>query len=105
LRTVRLGDTGFVVAAGAVTTVAQRRPFTRETVEGLLQGSRPRARGRAFGRERCFEHQGFWGTVATDCPRLDLALAPRTVNRAADDDFGYSRLERVTVDVAKGAAP
>jgi hypothetical protein len=53
--------------------------------------------------ERCFEHPGFWGTVATDCPSLDLAFA-RTTNQAADEEFDYGRLERVVIEVAKRAA-
>ncbi len=32
-----LEDAGFSIPAGGVTTVAQRRPFTRETLEGFLR--------------------------------------------------------------------
>ena len=54
--------------------------------------------------ERCYEHPGFWGTVATYCPRLDLAFA-RTINQADDRGFDYGHLERAVVDVAKRAVP
>jgi D-alanyl-D-alanine carboxypeptidase len=68
-----------------------------------------RAHGAAMGifatrvaGERCFEHPGYWGTVATYCPHLDLAFA-RTINQADDDHFDYSRLDRVVVAVARAA--
>ena len=32
-----LEDASFAIPAGGVTTVAQRRPFTRETLEGFLR--------------------------------------------------------------------
>jgi D-alanyl-D-alanine carboxypeptidase len=108
---------------GLVSTVADVTDFYRALFHGkvfdhprslrtMTRAARTaRADGATMGMfavdvagERCFEHPGFWGTVATYCPRLDLAFA-RTINQAADDDFDYSRLERVTVDVAKSAAP
>ena len=53
--------------------------------------------------ERCFEHPGYWGTVATYCPRLDLAFA-RTINQADDEDFDYRRLDRAVVGAARSNA-
>jgi D-alanyl-D-alanine carboxypeptidase len=108
---------------GLVSTVADvaafyRALFHREVFDDprtLRTMTRVSGAGRADGAamglfavdvagERCFEHAGFWGTVATYCPSLDLAFA-RTINQAADDGFDYGRLERVVVDVAKRAAP
>ncbi len=107
---------------GLVSTAADVATFYRalfhgevfddpRSLETMTRVSRPgRDDGAAMGLfavdvagERCFEHPGFWGTVATYCPRLDLAFA-RTINQADDSGFDYGPLERVVVDVAKRAA-
>jgi D-alanyl-D-alanine carboxypeptidase len=82
-------------------------PRTLDTMTTVVSSAR--GAGAAIGLfservagERCYTHAGYWGTVATYCPRLDLAFA-RTINQADDDRFDYGRLDRVVVDVARRA--
>ena len=53
--------------------------------------------------ERCYGHEGFWGTQTIHCPRLDITFG-RTINQADNSDFDYDALETVIVDAAQRLA-
>jgi D-alanyl-D-alanine carboxypeptidase len=85
-----------------------REPRTLDTMTRVAGADRAAGAGlgvftEQVAGERCYRHAGYWGTLATYCPRLDLAFA-RTTNQADDRGFDLAPLDRAVVDLVRAQA-